>query len=454
MNKYLFILGLVGTVFLSACSASDDLMTGLSSDEERAIVVEAGRNSEIPITMNMGGRSFATTRGALNSDDENYLFETPFDADHKDPAEGKSQYLGVYCLARGKQAGAPSISDIPESDALIKWVNTTYAKWLDNVPARVIKYEYGTDHPSPDYPSKTYSDIQFRKDDLSDVKPYYYPFGNWYYYDFYAYYPRVSTVTPKNPRQFDDLIVADFTITGKEDIIHAKASSNDAINDAVTNNSVKAYSSKYFRLKKDASVEEFTILPQFQFKHKLTQLCFSIQPHAADAADLFTKGFKLTSMSLKDVFHKLSLVVASKKEGYETGDLLVYEPVAASGRSDIQVWNDDDTDPLSSPMTIATAIDDTSLKPVGYAMVPPSDIIAGTNYSHYFVKLTMTQNTGVDVPDTVVELIPPTSAGFEAGHKYNIVLEIYSPTEIHARAFLSPWEVVNPPTTPAPIPVD
>jgi hypothetical protein len=46
--------------------------------------------------------------------------------------------------------------------------------------------------------------------------------------------------------------------------------------------------------------------------------------------------------------------------------------------------------------------------------------------------------SGNDVPNTVITLPLPTD-GFEAGKKYNITLEIYSPTNIQATATLTGW---------------
>ena len=54
MNKYLYILGLVGAALFSACSNSDDLSIGDSSAvgeaKESALIFEASQDSEVPIT--------------------------------------------------------------------------------------------------------------------------------------------------------------------------------------------------------------------------------------------------------------------------------------------------------------------------------------------------------------------------------------------------------------------
>ena len=66
MNKYLFILGIVGTALLTACS-SDDLTTVLLPEEERTLVVEAGKDSDVPITLGVSS-SRGLTRAVVNPD--------------------------------------------------------------------------------------------------------------------------------------------------------------------------------------------------------------------------------------------------------------------------------------------------------------------------------------------------------------------------------------------------
>ena len=96
MNKYLFILGIVGTALLTACS-SDDLTTVLLPEEERTLVVEAGKDSDVPITLGVSS-SRGFTRAVVNPDASGN-FKTE---------EGK--YLGVFCLATDIQSNVDSRS--------------------------------------------------------------------------------------------------------------------------------------------------------------------------------------------------------------------------------------------------------------------------------------------------------------------------------------------------------
>ncbi len=427
MNKLKFILSLAGITLFTSCT-SDEIVSGVDSGltpkEKSAIIAEAGQNSDIPISIGSGaGGSTMNTRALLESDANN-LFETP-----------SGQYLGVYCLASGKQSGAPNISEIPTSDSDIIWgtTPTTYAKWLDNIPAKVVKYAQG----AGPFTAHDYSDVQFMANDLSASKIYYYPFGNWYHYDFYAYYPRA---TGADVTCADKYVRIRYNIDGKQDIIHAKASSTDN-----TYLDALPYCAKYIRKCKDAGQDEYDILPHFNFTHKLTQFYFKIKPNNADAAELHTKGFELTGMTLKNVCYKLYLTVASRDPNYTEGQLVLDDAF-----KDLKVWDkNNDTDPFDpdgdgnvDPIPVAADSNgnlDNSTKDIGYIMVPPSALIAGKTYNEYQVNIKMAQASGEDVPSTIVPLTPPTG-GFLEGHKYTITLEIFSPTKIQARATLNSWE--------------
>lgn len=438
MKKYLFILGLAGMALFTACSTADDLVADIPStdltEEEKAMIVEAGLDSDVPITLGSAGSSRATTRTPIDSDVDN-LFVTP-----------DGQYLGVFCLAQGKQAGAPSL--VPDGSSIL-WNSSDYAMWLNNIPAKVLKHDASTDSPIDggyDYP---YSYVQFMKDDCSSTKAYYYPFGNWYYYDFYAYYPRKvgGDVWVGQGR-----VTVSYTITGKEDIIWAHAVGGNEIGTPV----VKSYSAKYIRLKKEEvpGTTDYAVVPGLSFNHKLAQLVFSVKPHFEDRVALKDKGYRLTKMEVMNVYNQLELWVADKTGG-DNGALKIK---TLSNTDDIQVCKTDGTDDPHTTIDVSTdtdvaAGDAASITPkvVGYALLPTSEMLTAAGYTNqYMVSIEMEQKdeagkypgddgySGNEVPNTVITLPLPTG-GFEAGKKYNITLEIYSPTNIQATATLVGW---------------
>ena len=447
MKKYLFILGLVCTALLTACSTADDLVADIPSqgltEEEKAMIVEAGQDSDVPITLGTETER-GMTRAPLDPyDNATKIFETP-----------TGQYIGVFCLASGKQTGAPDF--VPDgSTNSIYWNTHDYATWLDNVPAKVEKYDAGTGPLSE--ATNAYSYVSFL-DSISlpteRSKVYYYPFGNWYHYDFFAYYPRQAK---RNVWVGQGRVVVDFTIDGSQDIIVGKAlgSAKAPIN------GVNAYSAKYMRL---AGTEN---IPNLEFTdHKLTQLVFSIKPHFGDASDLKDKGYRLTGMKIIDVYNQLELYAAER--GGQNGTLRIKN---LSGTSDIPVRKTDGTDVPASSIIVSTdddvaAVDAEHItsKPVGYAMVPTSDMLTtASKTNQYLVSIEMEQKdetgkypgedgySGNPVPNTVVTLPLPEGGKYEAGKKYSITLEIYNPTNIQATATLVGWG--DPVVIPA-IPVE
>lgn len=395
MNKYLFILGLVGTALFSACS-SDDLTPVLSSDEERTLVVEAGMDSDIPITLgSVGGRSSGMTRTPIVSTDN--LFET------------QDGYLGVFCMAMGKQEDAPTIKNvIPASSDDIHWNTHIYSKWMDNVPAKVT-----TDGSTS---AVTFLD----PDHMPTPKEFYYPFGNWYYYDFFAYYPKQNDANVATGWSYVDV---NMTIDGRQDIIWGKASGEGlSVSDA--GKTVKAFSAKYFRLAGTGTV------PSFAYEHKLAQLVFYVKAHDdAVANTLNTNGYEVKDLKVADVYDQLLLTVASKVSSITAGTLTI-KP-GSSHVTDITVRNaTDDSSPF--PKVIANTASDTGEKIIGYAMVPPSALIASKTYNQYKVKLKVEDGSShsyydpaaANVDENGYRIIELTGT-FLAGHKYEIVLEIY-----------------------------
>ena len=446
MNKYLFILGFAGMALFSACSTSDELAADIPipspglTEEEKALIVEAGKDSDVPITLGSVASSRAMTRTPIEPEIGTTLFTTP-----------ANQYLGVFCLAQGKQAGAPSL--VPDN-ANILWNSSEYAKWLDNVPAKVLKHNAGDASPITGGDAQNYSYVQFLvASDLQTETPtetpkvYYYPFGNWYYYDFFAYYPRKvgGDVWVGQGR-----VTVNYTITGKEDIIWARAVGGTSITDPVTDNAVNSYSAKYIRLKKEEvpGTTDYAVVPGLSFNHKLAQLVFSVKPHFEDSLQLKKKGYRVTKLEVIDVYNQLELWVADKTGG-DHGALKI-KPLSTI--DDIQVRKTDGTDATPNPIDVVsdnlTGIPDAehiTPKEVGYALLPTSKMLTDAGYTNqYMVSIEMEQKDdggnypGDEVPNTVITLPLPTG-GFEAGKKYNITLEIYSPTNIQAKATLAGW---------------
>jgi len=357
MNKYLFFLGLTGMTLLSACNSDEleaDNLSLLSSEEERALVLEASKDSEIPITFgSIADNRIAMTRMPIELD-ENDLFVTP-----------NGEYLGVFCLATGKQDGAPSfIGDVVWNDP------NKIANWKENVPAKV------TIHGST-------NEVTFLDPDVLPTetdKEWYYPLGNWYHYNFYAYYPRITDADAIHVGS--NSIVVDYEIDGRQDIIWGKTTPPHS----------QAYCAKYFR-ENTSSAE-----PEYDFDHKMAQLKFKVYSES---------GVTVESLALKDVCYKLSLVVAGSIPDHDMGTLFVND---SSVKRDIQSWTLDDKNPFDlddddvlTPITVSAGTE----VGIGYMLVPSAN--------SYSVAIKI----GGVVDPKIVNVGPVV-----AGHKYTFTLNI------------------------------
>jgi len=312
---------------------------------------------------------------------------------------------------------------------------------LNNVPANIINTGAG-DTPI-EGGAASYNYVEFRKFSPSESIVRYYPFGNWYNYDFYAYYPRVTptktSYSGTGKSCFAEL--PEEKLNGKMDIIWAHASSTDVID------GVKAYSSKYIRLKKDGGASEYSVVPELAFQHLLSQFVFSIKPHAGDEEELCNNGFVVSGLKFTEIPTKLQLVVASKEGSHTSGDL---ENLETPVLGDINVWDQStDADPFDGGATIpvATSTTDQTSKLVGYAMAPPSKTLSGEDLVTVHKVAIEIKPAGGDAIQSVIILPEPADnpattdvdSGFQPGLKYEITLEIYNPTKIQATATLVGW---------------
>ena len=445
MNKYLFILGLVGTALFSACSTSDDLTleepnraSTVDRAKEAALILEAGQDSEIPITVGVGDRR-GMTRSVLNPKDEAGNFETE-----------NGKYLGVFCLAMGTHSG---VSNIPATISANNW-NTAPADdqaglivRMKNIPAKVT-----TD--------LTTSDVKFWDITNDRALHYYYPMGNWMWYNFYAYYPRQGDETLSfTPNQ---ALQTNYVIDGSQDIIWGMANPEDAMYDDYAATDAKPYCAKYFRLK--GAVEEENIgsfLPKFVFKHKLIQFRFFVKAaNATVLTDLTGKHMQVTDMYINNAYYKLRLIVANKANPEYNGDLSKYDNSTKELKikkynSDLDRFNQDGNplDITNDNVDVTTVDGDgnpTDPGFVGYIMLPDPTIskVDGFKYT-LMVKVKFTTDYGTpeaaEHENTLsLELDPPTG-GFLEGKIYNILVNVQSPVEIHARALLNRW-VIAPET--------
>jgi len=377
MNKYIFILGLAVTALFSGCT-SDDLTMALSPEEERALIVEASQDSDVPITLGVG-----SSRGVTR---------LPLDGVDFSTEDGK--YLGVFCLATGPQS---NVDNIPSEISANNWKddNTGLLVRMKNVPASV-----------------SLGVVSFLDHD------YYYPMINWMTYNFYAYYPRENDSNIKFTSGGSGALVKYITINGSQDVIWGKAhpEAADPV-DPVVAKDADPYCAKYIRLKGTAGY------PKFEFQHLLAQFKFSIEPEnpAAWATISTGGGMSITNMYISNAISNLQLIVANKKNPGTEGTLSKKDDttenlyIKANGK-DYNLFSSD-PEPLESQVP-SIAITSTSVAVPGYIMLPP---IEG-NEDYY--ELCLEYSIGGTPQAEPMKVKMKRDGGFTKGQVYNIVVKV------------------------------
>lgn len=336
MKKYLFILSLAGGM-LTACSSGDDIaavpeMT--QAEKDAAIIAEATAASDVQIRLGFGSQSSnstSITRSPVESDNHN-LFETP-----------AGEFLGIYCLAQKPQIATASPGPVAEGS--IDWATADASSLFylmeRNQPAQVKILHSGSKIGNVMLTGDA-SDVQFLlpstlADPTPTVKYYYYPYGNWYNYYFYGYYPRQ---TGNAVAETAKKITVDYTLTGKEDVIYAKAvptttsDEDDDPSTPETSDVNRGFNAKYIRSKQNAltGTNDLNDLPQLALTHKLAQLRFYVQcktvnyiaygyGEAIGASAPYKKLFKLKNLELTKVPVKWQLTVADRQTPANEGTL-------------------------------------------------------------------------------------------------------------------------------------
>ena len=471
MKKYLFILGMAGMSLFTACTTAEDVETGPTAEEINRMIIEAGMDSDVPISLSMAPPQniSAVTRAPLESGSDN-TFETV-----------TPNCLGVFLLAQKTQVD-PNTTIGPVASSSIKWDGTTtYANILWNVPAMAAK--------STNWYGETvsaYTDIKFLAsapasalDAYGDAQVHYYPYGNWYNYYFYTYYPYQSTGVSCSSD--GKTVKVSYTLNGSQDIISGVAVPPSAkLNDG--------FNAKYFRaLKKDNQDNgtgeykiPFADRANLQLDHKLTQLRFWVKTDR----DYENVGDRLRvkSIALKDVPVNWDLIVANKvadANGDVSTELLNNSTTGSltlrtTGVADIPLRamtvdtsNNTDVDNYMRTVTASSDVvkvdgQEANYIPLtanyqlaGYAMVPTTAMLAGANLDqllHFEMTADWTHNSvtqNLTISPQLVNLptVGTNTVPFEAGKAYNIILTLPLPEETRVTAELDQWTTVAPGTT-------
>ena len=483
MKKFLFFLSAIGLMLFTACSSEEDIAAvpePTQAEKDAAIIAEANQDSEVEIRLGFGSQSNSTavTRAPLESDADK-LFTTP-----------SGKYLGIYCLAQKPQKESGTTGYIAENS--IDWTgqkSTLQYLMERNQPAQVSIKAAGN-YLGNVLLADDVSEVQFLEVDNGNVTSngiiYYYPYGNWFNYYFYGYYPRQSGNAVHEEAK---KVTVDFTINGTDDIIYAKAvptTTSDEDNNPSTPETSdvdRGFNAKYLRSKQENGRNHLVDLPGLVMKHKLTQLRFWVKCSSGTyesygyglSTEAGKKKFQVQAMTMKDVPAGWTLTVADRqttanegtmaRKGTTTTDIDVKKMELNNDgtvNQDAEKTNDDNvfgTNDGSVKIDIPYVTANNGNKPtlLGYAMVPTTKMLDGeysANATATAPNITFELNvngrtyTAEELGSLNIEVPTPHDDvtgewGFQAGKVYNVILNIPPPEEIHMHATLDQWVSVD-----------
>lgn len=396
------------SIFKAAAVASLVTLGGCSNDEP--VLQPAGDETTgtadvevittpVEIRLGMPGVNFVT-RAAFEDD------EDEFD-------------VGVFCLAREWQ-------NINHSPQTISWwdqsVNPLYSSTfclLNNVES-----------------TKSGQTIAWK-----DGQTRYYPFTQFYSYDFYAYYPYVDFGDTENKVDTTEVgkVYVNYTnkLDGKTDILWGRATSSE----------LYAFSAKYFR--QQANKEK---IPSIQLDHMLTRLIFQVVPGASvedeQPAD-YTAASNVTvaSLKVKNVVKNVSLLVAdfNRDSANENGT----ETILGTDEPDRLIPDLDNRQTLSLCGANGEPFEPVNLKdvletPSKSARLGESIMLYPENTYQIQIELVDSSTGEKFTPDSPLELkYPAEGEVFKAGCQYLITLEVHGSKEVELNVKLTPWQDDN-----------
>lgn len=287
--------------------------------------------------------------------------------------------MGVFCLARAKQ-------EVNTTPADIDW-----SKWSGHVMKNVSSTLNGSN--------------------ITWTGNYYYPISQFYAYDFYGYYPYVEdgqvSVTSNK-------VSVPFTLTGKEDVIWGRATSEDAA----------GFSAGYFRKK-----DHYNEVPSLSMKHMLTRLKFTLKTGANNAdnnSSSDAETMKVMSVKIISAKPNVKLEWTNSTEAADNATLTTRDNSTAEfALCDAQGKEVTDVE-------LANGVNAT--KPIGESIM----LYPEQQYTLQVVLKSKSTNEEFTTESTLS--LQQTSGKFEAGKNYNVIITVHGPKKIALNASLASWE--------------
>lgn len=252
MRKQLFLLAMV-LAFLTGCANSEDMLDGMSNDEQ--VLTDEQLISTVPIrfapsTITATVEEMPVTRTSAGN---NEIINN----------------IGMFCL--GKRAINDGILEErnPSWSGKAKAIINKHSLWKNNVSVSLVVN------------GENKGDIVWDSPDNKMTPDYYpyYPDKDWFAYGFVAYHPRVETIVYSQAT-----ITAYIKLDGSKPVFYAMAKEPLADLDDATKN--LAFSKSYYeQLDPEPGVEKF-INPYFEFEYLTSALNFYFYSKTAPQTNL------------------------------------------------------------------------------------------------------------------------------------------------------------------------
>lgn len=390
-TSFLFATALASVMLLGSCSNDDTEVSQALADS----ALDKATYIDTPVEIRLGTESASvSTRAAFDDDSQDIN-------------------MGVFCLARDKQDINYTAQEIRWFDNQVEWLYAKTFCVMNNVKSL-----------------KSGTNVTWVQDTT-----YYYPFTQFYSYDFYAYYPFVEYGDNASGNSIDTTQVGKVyvhytNLDGKTDIVWGRETSGEPY----------AYSAKYFR-----QPSHYTETPQIQLDHMLTRLRFWIVPgEDSEGSGTYNsaQGLTITGIKVKDVYQNVTLLVADQE--LDHGNTVGSKGVGTDEPSRLTLTNTERrTLPLYGPngalMAEATVPAD-----------PSTPVQLGESFLLY-PEQTYTIEVAMKRGDVVYQQDHPLTLSllngtFKQGKVYDITLVLNGPKSITVKSSFTPWE--DPGLTP------
>lgn len=367
---------------LAACSSDDGM--------EWTDAGNTGIETPVEIRLSSG----ALTRGSVEST-ANGLFE----------ANG----MGLFCLAVDYLKINPEETNLSWTPATGSVPN--YAIVVDNDSINAVKNGAGTE-----------VDLVWAK----EGQHVYYPTGNWYRNQFYAYYPRVEQVDKTAGRR-----VAHFYADGTKDIMWGKT------NPTTEEIAAGAYSAKFFR-----NINYVSTTPSVSFKHKLMRLTFTYTAgEDVEGSGTYTKALNMgvKSIEVLNVPTDGSMIVADLNEPENDGKL-TFGWGDYDAKSDLALLDDGDKQLGNNYWVTLNEEGMPAVTKIGQGILLP--VPEDANYVYKIRIVLKDKNGQLYTTEHPLQLIKGEGlpVAYEAGKSYTVPVVINGTKLVELDAKLSPWE--------------